>query len=83
MELGEWHNYKKLFSPVLTDSVLKLLHKSFNSPPALKKLKLGVWAHGQVIKFTHSASAAPGFISSDPGRRHGTAQQAMLRQRPT
>ena len=38
---------------------------------------------GPVIKFAHSASAAQGFASSDPGRGHGTAHQIMLRQRPT
>ena len=27
---------------------------------------------GRVLKFTHSASAAQGFASSDPGRGHGT-----------
>ena len=31
----------------------------------------------------HSASAAQGFASSDPGLGHGTAHQAMLRQHPT
>ena len=34
---------------------------------------------GQVVKFAHSALAAQGL---DPGRRHGTAHQAMLRQCP-
>ena len=38
------------------------------------------WLHGRVIKFTRSAAAAQG---SDPGCRHGTARQAMLRQRST
>ena len=35
---------------------------------------------GRVVKFTRSTAAAQG---SDPGRRHGTARQATLRQRPT
>ena len=38
---------------------------------------------GQVVKFACSASAAQGFASLDPGRGHGTAHQATLRQRPT
>ena len=38
---------------------------------------------GQVVKFAHSASVAQGFPSSDPECGHGTAHQAMLRQRPT
>ena len=36
-----------------------------------------------MIEFAHSALAARGFASSDPGRRHGTAHQAMLRRHPT
>lgn len=28
MELGEWHKYKRFFTPVVTDFGLKLLHKS-------------------------------------------------------
>ena len=39
--------------------------------------------HGQVVKFTHSPSAAQGFAGLDPGCRHGTACQATLRQHPT
>ena len=38
---------------------------------------------GRVVKLVPSASAAQGFAASDPGRGHGTAHQAMLRQRPT
>ena len=38
---------------------------------------------GRVVKFARSASAAQGFAGSDPGRGHGTAHQAMLRQHPT
>ena len=41
------------------------------------------WPHGQVVKFAHSASAAQGFTGSNPGHRHGTAHQAMLRRHPT
>ena len=35
---------------------------------------------GRVVKFMRSAAAAQ---RSDPGRRHGTARQATMRQRPT
>ena len=35
---------------------------------------------GWVVKFVCSAAMAQG---SDPGRGHGTARQATLRQRPT
>ena len=38
------------------------------------------WLSG---KFPHSASAAEGFVGSDPGHENGTAHQAMLRWRPT
>ena len=38
---------------------------------------------GQVIKFAHSTLVALGFAGSDPGRRHGTTRQAMLRWCPT
>ena len=38
---------------------------------------------GRVVKFRRSTSVAQGFTSLDPGRRHGTAHQAMLRWRPT
>ena len=31
---------------------------------------------------SHSASAAQGFASLNPGRRHGIAHQAVLRQHP-
>ena len=35
--------------------------------------------HGQMVKFTHSASVAQDFPGSDPGQGHGTTHQAMLR----
>ena len=38
---------------------------------------------GRVVEFARSASSAQSFASSDPGRGHGTAHQAMLRWRPT
>ena len=38
------------------------------------------WLCGGVVKFARSAAAAQG---SDPGCRHGTALQVMLRQCPT
>ena len=49
----------------------------------LKKEISGGQPCGRVVKFTRSAWAAQGFAASDPGRVHGTAHQAMLRQRPT
>ena len=39
--------------------------------------------HDQVVKFMHSDSVAQGFTGSDPGHRHGTTHQAMLKQHPT
>ena len=39
--------------------------------------------HGQVGKFMCSALVAQGIAGSAPGRRHGTAHQAVLRQHPT
>ena len=39
--------------------------------------------HGRVVKFVCSTLVAQGFPGWDPGHRHGTAHQAMLRQRPT
>ena len=36
-----------------------------------------------MVKFTCSASVAQGFAGSDPGRRHSTAHQAMMRWQPT
>ena len=35
-----------------------------------------------MVKFARSASAAQGFAGLDPGRGHGTAHQATLRQHP-
>ena len=35
-----------------------------------------------MVKFVHSALAAQGFASLDPGHGHGTAHQAMLRLHP-
>ena len=48
----------------------------------IKNLSRGQ-ASGRVVKSVSSASAAQGFTGSDPGRRHDTTHQAMLRQRPT
>ena len=41
------------------------------------------WPHGPVVKFSPSALAAQGFADLDPGRRHSSAHQAMLRRYPT
>ena len=40
-------------------------------------------ARGQVVKVSRPALAASGFTGLDPGRRYGTAHQAMLRWCPT
>ena len=40
-------------------------------------------AHGQVVKFARSNSAAHCFTGSDPGCGPSTADQAMLRRQPT
>ena len=45
--------------------------------------KMALRPCGQVVKFARSASVAQDFAGLDPGHRHGTAHQAMLRQRPT
>ena len=39
--------------------------------------------HGRIVKFARSASAVQGFTGSDPGCRHSTTHQAMLRRHPT
>ena len=36
-----------------------------------------------MVKLAHSTSVAQGFTGLDPGGGHGTAHQAMLRQRLT
>ena len=36
-----------------------------------------------MVKFTRSTLVPQGFTSSNPGRGHGTAHQAMLMWRPT
>ena len=41
------------------------------------------WPHGRMVKFVRSASVAQGFAGSDPGHRHGTTHQTMLRWHPT
>ena len=48
-----------------------------------QKLTQGGRPCGRVVKFAHSASEAQSFAGSNPGHGHGTAHQAMLRQRPT
>ena len=51
------------------------------SKRSIKKISWGQ-PRGWVVKFMHSTSAAQAFTSSDPGRGHGTAPQAMLRWCP-
>ena len=47
------------------------------------KKSLGAWSRGQVVNSVHSTPAAQSFTGSDPGCGPGTADQAMLKQRPT
>ena len=49
----------------------------------IQKIELGGWPRSQVVKLARSTWAAQGFTSLDPGHRHGTAHQTMLRQCPT
>ena len=49
----------------------------------LKEAEYGGRPCGRVVKFTCSVSAARGFAGLAPGRRHGTARQATVRERPT
>ena len=57
---------------------------SSHSPLAhIRNVAAGSGLCGLVVKFAYSASAAQGFAGSNPAHGHGTAHQAMLRQRPT
>ena len=38
------------------------------------------WPRGRVVMFTCSTLVAQGFAGADPGRGHGTAHQAAMRQ---
>ena len=51
--------------------------------PSLSNRTWWGWPRGRVVKFTCSASVAQGFADLDPGPRHGTAHQAMVRWHPT
>ena len=53
---------------------------SHSSSAPSRFLPLGGGLRGRVVNFARSAAAAHG---SDPGRGHGTARQATLRQHPT
>ena len=66
---------------VCVQNYYNCMRKSINAKLVLKRKKWG-WPHGLAVKLVHSASAAQDFTGSDPGRRHGTAHQAMLRRRP-
>ena len=54
-------------------------------PPEIFYKDVNIWGRpgGPVVKFARSALAAQGFTSPDPGRKHGTAHEVMLRQHPT
>ena len=49
----------------------------------IREDNIGAGSVAEWVKFPHSTSVAQGFASSDPGHRHGSAHQAMLRRRPT
>ena len=57
---------------------IRKIHTTWNIK---REIRSQPW--GRVVKFACSDLAAQGFTGSDPGRRHGTACQAMLRQHPT
>ena len=65
----------------------KLTSLLYTLPSAVSPLKSPdvEQARGRVVGFTRSASAsaAQGFAGSDPGHRHGTTHQAILRRHPT
>ena len=79
----EWQELSQFFSDNSetrnTDGFIWILGTGWYGTSGYKTYSRGQ-LHGQVVKFAHSAVAAQG---SDPGCRHGTALQAMLRQRPT
>ena len=62
---------------------LSWLNKIFHIPYIISHVPLDEkwWGRlpGRVVKFAHSTVAQ----GSNPGRGHGTAHQATLRQRPT
>ena len=63
---------------------LLLFIYSYHGNPESNKTTYGGQPRGRVINFSSSTSAAAqGIAGSDPGHRHSTAPQAMLRQRPT
>ena len=59
------------------------LHKRGHQPLGAREGLIKARSRGRVVGFAFSASAAQGFIGSDPRPRHGTARQAMLRRHPT
>ena len=67
---------KKTWSVPIT-SPLKNRHLSS------KNSIYGGQPRGRGVKVTHSTSVAQRFAGSDPGCRHGTTHQAMLRRGPT
>ena len=81
-----WPPYLILHPPLfLITSCYFCLHLFINMPIIYhmgthKKVSSRGWPHGRMVKFTCSASVAQGFAGSDPGSRHGTTHQAMLRR---
>ena len=52
-------------------------------PLTLKLSQLGAGPVAEWLSLRAPLQAAQCFVSSNPGRRHGTAHQTTLRQRPT
>ena len=55
--------------------------KKYHMSSSLKSWIMGP-TRGRVVKFTHSALAAQGFPSSDPGHKHGHAEATSLTAQP-
>ena len=73
--------WNKLLSYLWENTTCRIwIHHSEGS---FKKLLPWGGPRGRVVKCAHQAAEVQGFAGSDPGRRHGTAHRAMLRQRPT
>ena len=56
---------------------------NFHGVAEVEREALRGQAHGRVVGFTLSASAAQDFAGSDPGHGHGITHQAMMRWHPT
>ena len=57
----------------------KAIYKTLYPTFVLKSV-YGGWPHGRMVKFMCSTLVAEGSTGSDPGHKHGTAHQDMLRR---